>query len=457
MREKRRKYHRWYKLDNAAIIVPCSVRGADTRVFRLVCELKEPVDPKLLQRALDEIIPEFAYLNSILRKGLFWYYLDSVEETVRVQRDEGPAIARIWYPGSRKLMYRVTWFDCRINLEMFHVLADGTGAFIFFRRLVATYLAMKTGIPVPEIPGESSSQGEKTADAFAHYYARQRKTKAQWRQMSSAKAYQIHDLRDPTLRNHLMEGVTSASAFVAVAHQYKATVGVFATALYIAAVLDDMSLKERKKPVIISVPVNLRQFFPSETTRNFFGTINISYQGEQGENTLPEIIASVSRAFHEQLAPEAVRETMNSYSDLVQNYVIKAVPLFVKEPVLSFFLARTHSGVTATISNLERIRMPEEIADEIDHFAAFMSAPSMQVTMASYRDKLVFGSAGAYTESTVMLNFYRRLTGFGLKVDLATNDYDVQPDLPRSGEKRVGKIRGVKGKRNLCSTVQNAK
>ena len=36
---------KWYQLDNAAKIVPSTTGGADTRVFRITCELKEDVDP----------------------------------------------------------------------------------------------------------------------------------------------------------------------------------------------------------------------------------------------------------------------------------------------------------------------------------------------------------------------------------------------------------------------------
>lgn len=68
---------KWYKLDNVAKIIPSSARGGDTRVFRLVCELKENVDADMLQQALDHTIPEFPHLLCVLRKGLFWYYLDS--------------------------------------------------------------------------------------------------------------------------------------------------------------------------------------------------------------------------------------------------------------------------------------------------------------------------------------------------------------------------------------------
>ena len=67
----------WYKLDNAAKIVPATAHGSDTRVFRIVCELTEPVDPVTLQHALDKTVREYNHFNVVLRKGFFWYYLDA--------------------------------------------------------------------------------------------------------------------------------------------------------------------------------------------------------------------------------------------------------------------------------------------------------------------------------------------------------------------------------------------
>lgn len=420
---------KWYKLDNAAIIVPCSAHGFDTRVFRLVCELKEPVQPELLQQALDETVVEFPHFNSALRKGLFWYYLDGLDETARVHEDNEPPLAPLYFPGQRSLLYRVTWHGTRINLEMFHVLADGTGAFVFFRKMITRYLSLLHHVEVTDAASDTSSSSEKTTDAFAHYY--QKMKSSQLKQMTSVKAYQLRGEKDFNQRNHLIEGIVSAKGVVDLAHQYHTTVGILLTSLYIASVIDGMTVRDRKTPVVISVPVNLRQFFPSETARNFFGVINISYSAMDYDGSLESIIEKVRQSFGDQLTPEKVAATMNSYTRLAGNYAVKVVPLFLKEPALTYFLSKAHSGVTATLSNLERIRMAPEIEDYIDHFAAFMTAPTTQVTIATYKDKLCIGSAAGFVNHDVMLRFYRRLTALGLSVELATNDYDEELSSPQ--------------------------
>ena len=46
--------YRWYKLDNAATIVPATARGSDTRVFRVTCELKDGYLTVSAQKNLEE-------------------------------------------------------------------------------------------------------------------------------------------------------------------------------------------------------------------------------------------------------------------------------------------------------------------------------------------------------------------------------------------------------------------
>nr|MCR5452037.1 hypothetical protein [Lachnospiraceae bacterium] len=260
--------YRWYKLDNAATIVPSTVHGSDTRVFRIVCELKEDVKPQFLQDALDYTIEEFPHYNVILRKGFFWYYLDGTRIRPLVTEERRPALEPIYLPGRRSLMYRVSYYKKRINLEMFHVLADGTGAFTFMKILVTNYLRLVHNINLPEEEEQkdvASSAGEKNLDAFKQFYSKE-KSRRQLMKMVGTSAYQIEQDKDANYSSRLIEGVVSAGAFIDLAHKYNTTAGILTVALYIESVIGIMSVREKRKPVVISVPVNLRQYFPSETT-----------------------------------------------------------------------------------------------------------------------------------------------------------------------------------------------
>ncbi len=444
---------KWYKLDNAAKIFPSAARGADTRVFRIAAELKEPVSGEILQNALDETIKEYPYYNSVLRKGLFWYYLDERPARAIVTEENDPVMAPLYIPGRRTLLYRVSFRRNRLNFEMFHVLSDGAGAFIFFKELVTNYLRLAHPEAGSTGPTVFSSGQEKTTDAFRKYYSGE-KQGDQLKRMTHTRAFRLREVLDENLQNHVLEGMVSAKQFIALAHQYNTTAGMLSVALYIASCIDLMSERERAKiPVVISVPVDLRQYFNTQTTRNFFGVITVVYPPVKsgGKNVSPadaaapspdaksaedkagsldpllaDILPVVKEAFESQLTPEGIRATMDSYSALERNPFIRVVPLWVKDFVIGRYSTRTRKGVTATLSNLGRIRLAEPIAGYVDRISCFMSSYGMQVCVSSYGDKMVFGAASGFRTHNVMLHFFRRLTALGITAEITTNDYEMR-------------------------------
>ncbi|NLD52093.1 MAG: hypothetical protein GX650_04275, partial [Clostridiales bacterium] len=86
-RRGRRPAPTWLKLDNAAKIYPATRSSRWMAVFRLSVTLGEEIDRALLQQALVSTlkrIPSFGYR---LRRGLFWYYLDSHGGQPAIQED----------------------------------------------------------------------------------------------------------------------------------------------------------------------------------------------------------------------------------------------------------------------------------------------------------------------------------------------------------------------------------
>lgn len=415
----------WYKLDNAAKIVPSTARGANTRVFRLTCELKEKVEKDMLQLALDETIDEFPFFNCVLHRGIFWYYLEDSDLRPVVELEHTPACMPLYIPGHKNLLYRVNYFDKRINLEMFHVLADGTGAFMFFKTLIIRYLQLKHSLSEDIKPVDEFSVEEKNVDAFTDNYSKQKGLK-QLKEMSSVKAYQVSGELDENLLPHLLEGTVSSSKFLELAHKHNTTVGVLCVAIYIKAAILSMNRGQKKRHVVVSVPVNLRQFYHSGTARNFFGVINIDYDPANYDGNLNTIIEPVDKAFKEKLSAENIEKTMNSYSALEHNLAVKVVPLPIKDFTIGRFDAAAKKGVTTSMSNIGRIKMPKEVEEYIDRFSAFMTASSQQVTVCSFGDKMTFGEASPYKTHRVMLNFFRCLSEQGIEVELGSNDYDEE-------------------------------
>ena len=419
---------KWYKVDNAAKIVPSTTKGADTRVFRITCVLKEEVDGPILQLALDRTVREFPYFNSILRRGLFWYYLDSSNIKAISHEENKPPCSAIYFAGKRNLLYRVVYHGCRINLEMFHVLTDGTGAMEFLKAIVTNYLKIRYAYDDDLVLPVRASIRNKEADAFSKFYEKM-KGKPHENKSAPKKAYHLQGERDENLQVHLLEGTVSTAEFLKEARAHHSTIAIFTTALYMEAIIKEMSTREKKLPIVLSVPVNLRNYFHSETTRNFFGVINVAFYPEHYDGNIQTIIDEVSASFERQLKDDQVELTMQGYSKLENNLAVKFVPCVIKDLVISMVNDRVQRGITGTVSNVGRVTMPDILVPHIEKFSCFMAAPDAQICISSFGDKLVFGIASAFRTHNVMMNFFRAMTDMEIEVELATNDYDAPDDI----------------------------
>lgn len=410
---------KWYELDNAAKIVPSTAKGADTRVFRITCELKEDVDGALLQQALDRTVPDFPHFASVLRKGLFWYYLDSSSIRAVVQPENKPPCSAIYFDGRRRLLYRVNYYRRRINLEMFHVLTDGTGAFAFLRAIVCNYLNLAHGIEKEESQ-DLSSVREKEDDSFNRYY--QKEIKGKPAEKLPHRAYHLQGERDEHMQMHLIEGTVSVSEFRKVAKEHQTTVSAFTTALFMESILEEMREREKKLPIVLSVPVNLRNYFKSETARNFFGVINVAFYPEQYDGTLESILQVVQSSFKRQLTQDQVALSLHDYARLEHNIVIRPVPLFIKNLVIAAVNSCVQKGITGTISNVGKITIPEPYDSYIDRFSCFMAAPDVQISVCSFGGKMCFGVGSSFVTNPVLMRFFRKMANLGIDVEIATND-----------------------------------
>lgn len=167
-------HSQWRKLDNAAIAFPAVTDEMDTRVFRFYCLLRENVDGAVLQKALDRTMEKYPLFQAVMRKGLFWYYLEHREIQAAAQPESRPPCSALYIRDKKSLLFQVTWYENRINFEVFHGLTDGTGALYFLRELVKNYLILAhPDETFPELSGEEDVTGkDMEEDSFSQYYSR---------------------------------------------------------------------------------------------------------------------------------------------------------------------------------------------------------------------------------------------------------------------------------------------
>ena len=131
----------WMRLDNAALIFPAVRRRDWTNVFRLSATLTEPVEPEVLQQAVDALLPRFPSMYVSLHRGIFWYYLQKLTKAPRVRQDGACPLIHMTGAELRKCGLRVLYYENRIAVECFHALTDGSGGMVFLKTLTAAYLS----------------------------------------------------------------------------------------------------------------------------------------------------------------------------------------------------------------------------------------------------------------------------------------------------------------------------
>ncbi len=410
----------WYRIDNVAKVFLASANERDTRSFRISCTLKEEVDPDLLNAALKMAALDRPQYQVTILRGYFWHYMESTDDIpVATEECDRPCPMLIDYKTFGKLHYRVTYFNNRINLDFSHVIADGNGAIDFLNVIINRYLVLKYPDSFPDAPMFSgASEADRAQDSFKHFHQKRKNFK---RLLTQKKAYAIRGAKHPYNQTQFLEIHMPVKDVLAQSKKLNVSLTSYMCSLLMMSIYKDMPAFKRKMPVAISLPVNLRNYYPSQTSRNFFNSINVS-RIFKAEDTLEEVALQFNADLKEQLDPEIVAERMDNFEKLETNWFIRCVPLVLKNPVVNFVTRRSAKRVTATYSNLGKLSLPEGVSDYIQSYAAFCSTSTLFIVCSTYKDDLVLGISSAYRNTQILKDFIKNFTDNEIPVTVYSND-----------------------------------
>ena len=168
-------------------------------------------------------------------------------------------------------------------------------------------------------------------------------------------------------------------------------------------------------PVTISLPVNLRNYYPSQTSRNFFNNVNVSHTFTE-EISLDDLAKEFDEKLKTNLSEENIKKQMDNFETMEYVAPVRAVPLVIKQWVVKYGSKMNDKKVSLVLSNLGVQKPPVEMAREIENYSAFCSSDNMFSSMSSFDGKLTLGVTSPYSNTTVIKNFVRDLTEDGIKV-----------------------------------------
>lgn len=393
----------WYQIDNVSKVFLATHNNRDTRSIRVSCTLTEVVDKKKLQAALDETIIMRPQFQVRIRRGFFWHYLEQTDvKPVVVEESDRPC--PILYGENYKgvLHYRVSYYMNRINLDMFHAISDGTGALIFLKLLVLNYLKISHPGELDNVTTlEGASSDDRFQNSYAHFYDSSEGLLPKQILNKKKKAYHIQSRKLMYDQLQFFEVHFEADKLLKMAKDTGVSLTSFVGAKLMMAIHDGMPFRLKKRPITISMPVNLRNYYPSETLRNFFNNVDVSHVFD-GSETLESLAKEFDTKLKESIKPEIIRDQMNRYQSIERLAITRIVPLAFKQPVVKLFAKKESKTVTAVLSNLGAQKVPKEMEPYIKGFTDFCSTDKIFITITSFGNDLVFGIASAYAGTGII-------------------------------------------------------
>lgn len=413
---------RWERLDNTAHLFPVIAGESMSNVYRISVTLKELIQPELLQQALNRVLPKFDGFNLRLRQGMFWYYLEeNGKPAPRVCEENTFPCRFIRQNKTRSYLFRVTYYKYRINLEVFHVLADGMGGITFLKELTYQYLRLAHE-ELREKLGDSfnSDTSLNREDSFLKNYKR----KAE-KGYKSQRAYLIKGEKLEPGEFGVMHGYMNILQLKEVCGRYQASINEYLVAVYIWSVYTEcLHGMPSKKPIRVAVPVNLRPFYQSITTKNFFTMVSAEFYPEKESYTFEEVISLTVKSLREQINREHLEELFSYNVSNEKLLAARATPLFIKNIAMRQIYTTSALANTATVTNIGNIAVSEDYEPYIEMFHAFLAmsrGQHLKGTICSYKDTLVFSFSYDLADVSVQRGFFRRLAAEGLEIEIESN------------------------------------
>ena len=402
---------KWYNLDNVAFYYASIKNKKRQTVFRFSCELKDNIDKDYLQIALKETIKEYPNFHVTLKRGFFWYYLEESFKDIKVEKENKPICHKIIY-DDHDLLYDVTYYKNRINLEMSHVLSDGRGALEFFKLLVSNYVKYnyKKNVKIDN----NSSEMDRIEDSYDKYFKKPTEQKTHNKNIYH---YNVPKLRDKT---RFYEIHTDLNKVLKLAHKYNTSLTGYLVSILIYSILKEYKVSDYDKLIKIEIPVDLRGFYNSNSLKNFFGLIAIDFRPSKGNLEFDNIVKVVNEEMKDRLTIEALESRTNKMVSFQKLIAARMLPLFIKEIGMCIINNFTSKMRTTNLSNVGSVKFDKETDKYVKSVIALTSTNDFQFTVASNKNDLCIGVSSIYKYNNIIRNYVRYLKENGVDININT-------------------------------------
>ncbi len=437
------KKYEWMKNDTVSIMFSAVDSRKTSRLFRISAIFKnEEVDPDRLREAVRIAMQRYPLYLHRNTKGFFWTYLEKAEGLPPVLPEEyRPAqLRRLGNDGEPEIVF--LYYKRRLSIETTHVLGDGGGINELLKTVVAHYMILGgadrklfEGIRF----GDEKPSATEFEDPFGRYANNEKLPK-----LKRDRSYRIPYTYDKNYQNHI-SGLVDINEIKPLSKERGITIGEFLAAGIILAII-----RTAKKPIeetiIVDVPVNIRNIFPSDTVRNFTSSIPLQFRPDgRTDYTFDEISGIIKGQLAEINTKETQQAFINSNYALTQKKILQVVPYFIKKPVLNMMQKKSHTKeMTIIMSNIGNISVPQVMSESIERFEVVSGDARVYdmpmffyiMSMNGYMN-ITFGLSGKDRE--LCREYFRILSSMGVDVRIESSMENGIEENTEIAPKKCGK------------------
>lgn len=383
-------------------------------IFSYVVTLTMSVSETVLSRTLEEILQRFPHFAvRPVRKGESYVY-ESCDTPVRVYRsDSKPAGAFTCNDGR---LFIVSYSHKTIYFDFHRALTDIKGALVFIRSVIFRYL-QNTGYEVEndggvltletpffEMEAEDALEGLEDIPASRPVWYMDAKAHIDKTHCSSAtnNVCQIH-IPISSIKGELKEGINMVSSFI--------------TPFFSQCMLEEYELDDNPAGefIVSSIKINLRQYFPTPTTRPFYIDATLAYNRKLADYPVSTVLMSQKKLLEAQLKSDALAYNAQQKIKILDD--LRKLPSFgQKVAKAGEIFSNKASTATYSLCNAGAAIMPESVNRYITEFYPIVPAVLYphSISAVIFKGDLVINVASVSDNRELCRKFTALLNRYGM-------------------------------------------
>ncbi len=422
MKKKIIKKAYWRKLDDQAKVFTLASNKKYSSIYRLSVLLNENIDKDLLQQSVELAIKKYRAFKVKLKSGLFWYYFEENELMPVVSEEVDYPFKKVNDKANNEYLFKITYFHNKINLEVFHALTDGNGAILFLNEVVYRYLEMKYPDKISEHKKEFRKMSEDTEDAYKKSYVKKRvKTK------KIKKAYMLQGEELEKGEYGITHEIINLKELKEYARSVGCSLSEYLVSLIAYSIYEtNYRIYNGKRPINISVPINLKKYIKTETISNFFSYMQVSVAlKEEKVYTFDDILILVKKEFEKKLILDKILSTITKDAGSTNNIFVRIVPLVLKKLAFRIGSMQVKRKFTTSFSNIGVVNVEGDYKEYIKGYFVILSpdwAEKIKCGIVSYENDIVVTFSTILKENLVENKFKELLKERNISVRIEGND-----------------------------------